>query len=178
MKKGRKIIVHIAASADGYIARPDGDVDWLERAGLKGDHGMVAFFKTIDTILWGRKTYTKGIEMGMKESYAPGVKNYLFSRHPQKSLIKGFELVNEPVKTFAQRLRGEPGKNIWMMGGADIIASFLDEGEIDGFSIHVIPIMIGEGIPLMSPRHRSIPLKLLSTKKFPDGVVHLNYRVV
>ena len=65
-----------------------------------------------------------------------------------------------------------------MMGGGEIIAGFLDEGEIDEFSIHVIPIMIGEGIPLVAPRHRSIPLKLLSTKKFPDGVVHLNYRVM
>jgi riboflavin biosynthesis pyrimidine reductase len=65
-----------------------------------------------------------------------------------------------------------------MMGGGGIIASFLDEGEIDEFSIHVIPILIGEGIPLVQPRHRLIPLKVLSTKRFPDGVVHLNYRVV
>ena len=59
-----------------------------------------------------------------------------------------------------------------------IIASFLDEGEIDEFSIHVIPIFIGEGIPLIKPQHRFIPLELLSTQKFPDGVVHLNYRVL
>jgi dihydrofolate reductase len=65
-----------------------------------------------------------------------------------------------------------------MMGGGDLIASFLDEGEVDEFSIHVIPILIGEGIPLIKPRHRAIPLKLLSTKKFPDGVVHLHYRVL
>lgn len=178
MKKLRKIIVEVATSADGYIARRDGDVAWLDRPQPKGQYGMGEFFKTIDTILWGRKTYTKGIEMGMKKSYAPRIKNYLFSRHPQKSLIKGFELVNEPIKSFAQKLRAQPGKHIWMMGGGELIASFLDEGEIDEFSLHVIPIMIGEGIPLVSPRHRSVPLKLLSTKKFPDGVVHLNYRVV
>ena len=65
-----------------------------------------------------------------------------------------------------------------MMGGGEIIASFLDEGEIDEFSIHVIPIFIGAGIPLIKPQHRSIPLKLLSTKKFPDSVVHLHYRVL
>ncbi len=178
MKKSRRIIVEAATSADGYIARPDGDVAWLDRPAPKGHYGMAAFVKTIDTILMGRKTYTKGIEMGMKEAYPPGVKNYLFSRHPQKSLLKGFELVNEPIKPFAQNLRAQPGKNIWMMGGAELIASFLDEGEIDDFSIHVIPVMIGEGIPLVAPRHRSIPLKLLSTKKFPDGVVHLHYYVV
>jgi dihydrofolate reductase len=63
-----------------------------------------------------------------------------------------------------------------MMGGGEIIASFLDQGEIDEFRIHVIPILIGEGIPLIQPRHRSIRLKLLSTKSFPDGVVLLHYR--
>jgi len=65
-----------------------------------------------------------------------------------------------------------------MMGGGEIITSFLDEGEIDEFSIHVIPVFIGEGIPLIKPQQRSIPLKLLATKKFPDGVVHLHYRVL
>ena len=177
MKK-RKIIAFIATSVDGYIARPDGDVGWLDRPRPKGNYGYAAFFKSIDTILWGRKTYAKGIEMGMTASrFAPGTRNYLFSRHPPKSLLAGFESVHEPIKTFAQRLRAQPGKNIWMMGGGGIIASFLDEGEIDEFSIHVIPVIIGEGIPLVQPRHRSVPLKLLSTKKFPDGVVHLHYRV-
>jgi dihydrofolate reductase len=179
MKRKRRIIVYIATSVDGYIARPDGDVGWLDRPRPKGNYGMGEFFKTIDTILWGRKTYAKGIEMGMKASgFGPGIKNYVFSHQAQESLEAGVELVNEPIKPFAQRLRAQRGKDIWMMGGGGIIASFLDEGEIDEFSIHVIPILIGEGIPLVQPRHRLIPLKVLSTKRFPDGVVHLNYRVV
>lgn len=99
------------------------------------------FMKSIDTILWGRRTYTKGIEMGMKDGgFGPKIKNYLFSRQPKRSLLPRFELVKEPIKPFAQRLRAQPGKNIWMMGGGEIIASFLDEGEIDEFSIHVIPV--------------------------------------
>ena len=175
----RKVIVEVATSADGYIARPDGDVSWLDRPQPKGHYGMGAFMKSIDTILWGRKTYTKGIEMGMEAGgFGSKVRNYVFSRQPQGSLLRGFELVREPIKPFAQHLRAQPGKDIWMMGGGEIIASFLDEGEIDEFSIHVIPIFIGEGIALIKPQHRSIPLKLLSCKKFPDGVVHLNYRVL
>lgn len=178
MKEHRKVIVYIATSADGYIARPDGDVDWLSRPEPKGGYGIGVFFKSIDTILWGRKTYAKGIQMGMKDSgMGPGVKNYVFSRQPQSSLLPGFELVNEPIRPFMQHLRAQPGKNIWMMGGAELIGAFLDEGEIDEFSIHLIPILIGEGIPLIQPRHRSIPLKLLATKKYPDGVVHLHYSV-
>jgi len=179
MKRRRKVIVEIAISADGYIAGPDGDVSWLDRPQPKGHYGMGAFMKNIDTILWGRKTYTKGIEMGMKAGgFGPKVRNYVFSRGPQEPLLQGFELVREPIKPFAQRLRALPGKDVWMMGGGEIIASFLDEEQIDEFSIHVIPILIGEGIPLIKPQQRSIPLKLLSTKKFPDGVVHLHYRVL
>ncbi len=179
MKRNREIIAYIAISADGYVARPDGDVGWLDRPRPKGNYGMGEFFKTIDTILWGRKTYSKGLEMGMKASgFGPGIKNYVFSRHPRKSAEPAFQFVNEPIKPFAERLRAQRGKNIWMMGGGEIIGAFLDEGEIDEFSIHVIPVMIGEGIPLVQPRHRTIPLKLLSTRKFPDGVVHLNYRVL
>jgi len=143
---------------------------------------MPAFFKSIDTILWGRKTYAKGLEMGGIEKgmkavgFGPEIKNYVFSRHPRESTEPTVKFVNEPIKAFAQRLRTQPGKHIWMMGGGEIIASFLDQGEIDEFRINVIPILIGEGIPLIQPRHRSIRLKLLSTKAFPDGVVHLHYR--
>ena len=68
MKRRRKIVVSVAISTDGFIARPDGDVAWLDRPGPKRDYGMGEFFKTIDTILWGRKTYDKGIEMGMKSA--------------------------------------------------------------------------------------------------------------
>jgi len=169
MKTPRKIIVHIATSADGYIARP------------KGNYGYSAFFKSVDTILWGHKTYAKGLEMGMEKGmktagFGPTIKNCVFSRHPREAPLPTFKFVNQPVKTFAQRLRAQPGKQIWMMGGGEIIVSFLDQGEIDEFRIHLIPILIGEGIPLIQPRHRSIRVKLLSSKVFPDGVVLLHYR--
>lgn len=101
----------------------------------------------------------------------------MFSRNPPREPAAEVEFVKEAVGEFAKRLRGQPGTNIWMMGGGGIIASFRDAGEIDEFRIHVIPIFIGEGIPLVQPRHRSIPLKLLSTKAYPDGAVDLNYAV-
>ena len=65
-----------------------------------------------------------------------------------------------------------------MMGGGELIASFLDAGQIDEFDIHVIPTLIGEGIPLIAPRHRDIELRLLSARKYPDGVVGLRYEVI
>ena len=176
----RKIIVYIATSADGYIARPDGSVDWLNRPEAAGDYGMGAFFKTIDTILWGRKTYALGLKLVKKDGaigYGPEIKNYVFSRRPPKKHAPDVEFVKEPIGEFARRLRATPGKNIWMMGGGGIIASFLDAGQLDEFIIHVIPTFIGEGIPLIAPKHRLVPLKLLSARDFPDGVVRLQYAI-
>jgi dihydrofolate reductase len=181
MKTSRRIIVEIATSADGYIARPNGDVEWLNRL-PPADYGMGKFYKTIDTILWGRKTYDWALayqkKSGSKASpFDKNVANYVFSRKPPKKVAPGVEFVTEPVKAFARRLRSQPGKHIWMMGGGGLIASFLDAGEIDEFHITVIPVFIGKGIPLVAPRHRDIPLRLIEFKKFPDGVVRLHYAV-
>ena len=182
MPRNRKIFVYIATSADGFIARSDGSVDWLEDSRLKGDYGMRVFYKSIDTILWGRKTYD--VALRFQEKGVPGsafdtkVKNYVFTRGPVPSAPpSGVEFVKEPIKAFTNRLRKQKGKDIWMMGGAGIIASFLDEGEIDEFMIHAIPTFIGEGIPLIAPARRTVPLKLVSSTKFPDGVVKLHYAV-
>jgi dihydrofolate reductase len=178
----RKIIVYIATSADGFIARKDGAVDWLDRPRTAGDYGMGKFWRSIDTILWGRKTYDMVLRFQKEGKDSPdnygGIKNYAFSRRPPKKVARGFEFVKEPIKKFAKRLRSQKGKDIFMMGGAGIIASFLDCGEIDEFIIHVIPTFIGEGIPLVAPARRTVPLKLVSCKKFSDGVVRLHYEVM
>jgi dihydrofolate reductase len=178
----RKIIVYLATSADGYIARPDGDVEWLNRRPQTVDYGMRAFYRSVDTILMGRKTYDWGLayqkKTGMKGSvFDTKLANYVFSRKPPKKVAPGVQFVSEPVKTFARRLRATRGKNIWMMGGGELIASFLDAGEIDEFDIHIIPTLIGEGIPLIAPRHRDIELRLLSARKYADGTVRLRYAV-
>jgi len=168
-------------SADGFIARKDGAVDWLDRPRPKGDYGMGDFFKSIDTILMGRKTYDFVVQFQKEGQAVPSmggnIRHYAFSRKPPKKVLEGFEFVKEPIKKFTARLRAQKGKNIWLMGGGGIIASFLDEGEIDEFIISVIPTFIGEGIPLVAPKRRTVPLKLLSTKKFSDGVVRLHYAV-
>jgi dihydrofolate reductase len=182
MARKRKIIVYIATSADGFIARPDGSVDWLDRPNPKGNYGMGAFYKTIDTVLWGRKTCDTALDFQKKgvsgSAFDKKVKNYVFTRSlPETPAPAGVEFVSEPIKAFATRLRKKKGKDIWMMGGASIIASFLDEGDIDSFMIHVIPTFIGEGIPLIAPGRRTVALELISCKKFPDGVVKVHYTV-
>jgi dihydrofolate reductase len=143
---------------------------------------MGAFYKSIDTILWGRKTCDTTLDFQKKgvpgSAFDTRVKNYVFTRGPLPSAAPaGVEFVSEPVKAFATHLREKKGKDIWMMGGAGIIASFLDMGEIDDFMIHVIPTFIGEGIPLIAPSRRTVPLKLMACTKLTDGVVKLHYAV-
>jgi len=198
MRTKRKIIVQLAMSADGFIARPDGDVEWLNRRS-RLDYGLAAFSRTVDTVLLGRKTYDWSMAYCKKHKIEGGIFDrnktyYVFSRKPPKKTApppqsaqkqrgsgtpaQGVEFVRGPVKAFARRLRARPGKHIWMMGGGELIASFLDAGEIDEFDIHVVPVLIGKGIPLLGPRHREVALRLLSSKKYSDGVVRLWYEVV
>ena len=173
----RKIIVNIATSADGYVARPNGDLDWLtSRPAPTGFYGLPAFSRSVDAKILGRKTFDASVTLGA--AFSAVDIHYVFSRQPAPaSLPSGVQFVSEPIREFAERLRKQPGKNLWLMGGGEIIASFLDEGAIDEFIITVVPTFIGEGIPLIAPRPREVPLRLRSMKRFPDGVVQLHYEV-
>jgi dihydrofolate reductase len=173
----RKIIVNLATSADGYIARPDGDIEWLtRRPPPKGFYGMGKFMRSIDTKLLGRKTYD--VSVGLGATFGSTTRHYVFSRQPSPASVPpGVEFIAGGIGSFAKRLRNQQGKNIWMMGGGEIIASFLDEDAIDEFIISVVPVFIGDGIPLIAPRHRDVRLSLRSVQRFPDGVVQLHYNV-
>jgi dihydrofolate reductase len=178
MTNRRKVIVHIATSADGYIARPDGNLEWLtSRPAPEGFYGMNAFMRSIDTKVLGRKTYEVSLRMGAK--FDSKSRTIIFSRHTRPADVpSGVEFVNQAIGPFVSRLRAQPGKDIWLMGGGEIIASFLDEEAIDEFVISVAPVFIGEGVPLIARRHRHVPLELLSTERFEDGLVQSRYRVL
>ena len=177
MPERRKVIVHIGTSADGYIARPDGDLGWLtSRPKPDGFYGMSAFMKSIDTTVIGRKTYEMSLRLGAK--FDSKRRTIVFTRHaPPGDAPSGVEFEDGGIGRFVSRLREEPGKDIWLMGGGDLIASFLDEGAIDEFVLTVAPVFIGDGIPLIGRRHRNVALDLQSVERFADGVVQLHYRV-
>ena len=176
MTDHRKIIVHIAASADGYIARSDNNLDWLtSRPAPKGFYGIGAFMKNIDTMVIGRKTYEVSLTLG---KFDPNSTTFVFSRHPPPvDVPPGVKFVSDAIGPFVDRLREQPGKNIWLMGGGDLIASFLDEQAIDEFVVSVVPVFIGDGVPLIARRPRLTPLKLQSVEQFDDGLVQLRYQV-
>ena len=177
MTKRRNVIVHIGASADGYIARPDGDLEWLtSRPAPPGFYGMDAFMKSVDTALLGRKTYEASRRLGA--TFGAKRRTIVFSRQPPPAdAPPGVEFVSGAIGPFVSRLRERPGKDIWLMGGGDLIASFLDADAIDEFVVSVAPVFIGDGIPLIARRHRHVPLELRAVERFDDGVVQLRYRV-
>src|ERR1044072_322504 len=105
----RKVIVCIATSADGYIARKDGGIDWLDRPSPKGNYGMGKFMKSIDTIVWGRKTWDEAAARSGIGVCGSRVRHYVFTHRPAAESA-GVEFVNEPVGPFVERLRRTPGK--------------------------------------------------------------------
>jgi dihydrofolate reductase len=106
MVRKRKIVVHIATSADGFIARPDGSVDCLDRPRPKGNYGMGAFYRSIDTCVLGRKIYDLSVSLGMPEAYARK-KNYVFSRTLKKASSAKVIIVNQDVTDFVTAARGK-----------------------------------------------------------------------
>jgi dihydrofolate reductase len=85
--------------------------------------------------------------------------------------------VSGDIGEFVRHLRERPGKDVWLMGGGELIASFLDAGAIDEFVVSVVPVFLGDGIPLIARRRRHVALDLLSVDRFEDGLVQLRYRV-
>ena len=177
----RKVVCYIATSADGYIARPDGTFDWLTKprgsASGPNDYGFQEFVKTIDTVIWGRTTWEQVQTFDSAGDFGGDMKNYVFTTKPPAQSKPGVVFLNEPVKPFMERLRAEPGKDIWMMGGGKVISAFLDAGEIDEFIIHVMPVFIGEGIPLIAPLERDVEMRLLATKSYDELVIMHHYAV-
>jgi dihydrofolate reductase len=173
----RKVIVHIAASVDGFIAGADGDLEWLtSRPAPEGFYGMDAFMQSIDTKVLGRKTYEESLRLG--ERFDSGDRTIVFSRRSlPDDAPSGVEFVNGAIGPIVNRLLESPGKNIWLMGGGDLISSFLDAHAIDEFVVSVVPVFLGDGIPLIARRHRHTPLELDSIERFDDGLVQLRYRV-
>lgn len=159
----RKVILGVGISLDGYIARKDGAVDWLS---MDWDYDFTAFFKTIDAVLMGRKTFDKALEMTPHKNANPyaGMETYVFSRTLNSSGVEGVEIISENLKEFVENLKRSDGKNIWLSGGGELAKSFLDENLVDEIHLGVTPILLGAGLPLFPELAREVPLRLVSNR--------------
>ncbi|NVO21308.1 MAG: dihydrofolate reductase [Bacteroidetes bacterium] len=167
----RRVKLFIATSLDGYIARKDGGIDWLF---TDGDYGYADFYASIDTTLTGRKTYELILTFG--DFPYPGKTNYIFSRAGSWGSAEQVTFVDEDVAAFVERLKKQEGRDIWLVGGAEIVSALERAGLIDDYIISVHPIILGDGISLFSDAGLNQSIELVSTGSFPSGLVQLTYR--
>lgn len=173
----RKVTFGGAPSLDNYFARENGAVDWLMWSSEAAEV-MADYWKTIDTVVMGRKTYEAARKMtkGKSNPY-PGIKSYVFSRTLKARKDEPAEIAASDAVKFMRRLKKQPGKDVCVMGGGELAHSLFEAGLIDevGFNIH--PVLLGSGIPLFHPMKRQIDLELLDCKRFKNGCVCVTYRV-
>lgn len=168
----RKVILYIASSLDGYIARKNGDVDWLSIVEAESeDYGYKAFYQTIDTVLLGRKTYEQVLTFGDFPYRQKAC--YVFSSTSQSN-TDDVQFINSDIVSFVNDLKKREGKDIWLVGGSELTKTFMTHDLIDEYIISIIPMILGEGIPLFA-NCGSQHLKLIDTKRYASGLVQLHY---
>jgi dihydrofolate reductase len=184
----RTVTYGAAVSLDGFLAGVDGSIDWLHFS-KDVQHVMADYWKNVDTILWGRKTYD--VSVAMKPSSAkkptkpksskrkePTMRNYVFSRTLKTLDDPGVELVTSDAIEFVRALNQRPGKEICLMGGGEFAQSLLAANLVDEIRLNIHPILLGSGIPTFrDPGHR-VKLKLFECRQLEGGCVLAGYKVL
>jgi dihydrofolate reductase len=172
----RKVIYGVGISLDGYIARPDGSVDFLF---MPKDYSMGPFFKRVDTAVMGRKTYEVGLKMsGGKTFNGYGLKCYVFSKKQKPGERGGVTFVRAPAKAWLAPLQEQEGKDLWLMGGGELARIFLQDDLVDELYLGVVPTLIGQGIPAFPNGFPQREFALAENKSFSKGLIALRYERV
>jgi dihydrofolate reductase len=172
----RKLILYIATSLEGYIAAPNDDLSFLSLVQKEGlDYGYGEFIKTVDTVILGRKTYDWVIKNAGSLSY-PSQKVYVITKTERQNTDK-VEFYNGDLTKLIEKLKSEPGKNIFCDGGAQIVNELLKHSLIDEFVISVVPVLLGDGIKLFQGGFPTQNLELISSQQFETGLIQLKYNL-
>jgi dihydrofolate reductase len=172
----RKVVLGLGISLDGYIARLDGSVDFLF---MPKDYSMGPFFKTIDTAIMGRKTYEVGLKMGGASAFGgSSTAYYVMSRSQSPGERDGVTFTNQTPAELIGQIRKRRGKNIWHMGGGELAREFLKADLVDEIYLGVVPVLLGEGLPLFPSGFPQRNFALLENKSFSKGLIALKYERV
>ena len=169
----RSVVLGLGISLDGYIARLGGAVDFLF---MPRDFSMIPFFETIDTAIMGRKTLDAALKMGESSFGGPSTATYVFSRSLPAGERDGVTFVNQSPAAFVRKLRRGPGKHIWLMGGGELARDFLKADLVDEIYLGIVPVLIGEGLPLFPSGFPQRNFALVENKTFSRGLVTLRYK--
>lgn len=174
MNTQRKVILYIAMSLDGYIAKPDDDISFLSMVEQQGqDYGYAAFTAETDTVIWGRRTYDKVLSFGIEMPH--GDKQVFVITRTPRSPKGNIIFYTGNIRQLIEQLKTKQGKHIYIDGGAELVNELLKENLIDEFYISVLPVLLGEGIALFKPGRSETKLKLLAATSFEKGLVQLHY---
>lgn len=168
----RKVVLAVGISVDGYIARPDGDVDFLSMA---GDYSMAGFFATVDTAIMGRKTFEVGLKLSKGKFETYGLKTYVCSRTLPAGERDGLIYTAEPPEELIAKLRAKKGKNIWLMGGGELARDYLKADLVDEIHLGIVPALLGEGIPMFPAGFPQRDFKLIENETFSQGLIVVKY---
>ena len=169
----RKIRYVVAMSVDGYIAGPNGEANWI---GTDPEVDFPALCSQFDTLLMGRKTYEAATQRLGEKTFA-GVTSIVFSRTMKAQYHPGVTIISELTADWVKALKNQSGKDIWLFGGSDLFRTFLDSRYVDSIEVSVIPVLLGDGIPLLPPPYSPAKLSLTSHKVYRSGRLSLAYQV-
>jgi len=174
----KKIKLYIAASIDGYIARNDGDLDWLTEFPNpeKTDYGYKEFFESVDTVVMGGRTYRDILSMDVLWPYKDKA-TYVITRNPMNEREK-IHFISENVIESLSELREQSGKDIWLVGGGKLTTMLLNENMIDEMIITTIPVILGNGISLFPDSPKESKWSLQRTESYGNGVMQATYLLV
>jgi dihydrofolate reductase len=169
----RKVTYYVACSVDGFIAHEDGSVDafYGRDAGFDFEATLAAY----DVLLMGRKTYDLSRRLG--DSTDPNKENYVFSSTLQESPDKNVEIISTDPAQFVRNLNAKNGKDIWLVGGAELATLLFKENLIDDIILKVNPVLFGVGISLFSSAIKETELELVDSKVYRNSFLVLHYRV-
>ncbi len=172
----RKLILYIAMSLDGYIAKKDDSIDFLSQLEVANeDYGYTEFLSTIDTVIWGRKTFDKVLSFGID---LPHKDKKVFVISSSRSGKVGHAEYSNQLIDLVKRLKSEEGKNIYCDGGAEIVNQLLQHKLIDQLIISVIPHVLGDGILLFHGNHTEQSIRYKRSVSYPSGLVQLWYDII
>jgi dihydrofolate reductase len=170
-----KVVLYIAASLDGFIARADDDIAWLTRYDSPHeDHGYADLMRRVDTLIMGARTYEQ--VLGFGDWFYQGKKTYVVT-HRELPQVPGAEVAfySGDLTALVADLKAATDKDIWLLGGGQLAGSFMNEGLVDEIMLFVIPITLGSGKPLFVGMTKATELTLVETKPYESGIVLLRY---
>ena len=169
----REVLYRVAASVDGYIAGPHGEVDWIVHDPTVD---FAKIYESVDTVLLGRRTYELTRQPGAP-AWPQGWQIYVFSRTLPPEEHPGVTVVSVDAGARVAALRAAPGREIWLFGGGSLFRSLLGAKQVDLVEVLVIPVLLGGGVPLLETGAPLTRLALEHVQRYPSGLLGLRYRI-